>query len=123
MKTLNRMISLSLIVLIPAAIGIIWFLWNNGLMGDWGFESGYYGQFNRVKHVLEEMQNIQITNYWQHHDVTLEDFGFYIRVNDDQSLRIDFGENTEQMKEKDKKRIKTFIEEEIKKLLEQGRSG
>ena len=81
---------------------------------DIGAESGYYGQLNRVKHVLDEMPHVQVTNNWQHHDITLEDFGFSLVVNGVRSVRVDFWENSPQMKMRDKSRIREFIEEQIK---------
>ena len=92
----------------------LWFLWELGLLGNWGLESGYYGQFNRVKHVLEEMPNVEITDDWQHRDLTLEDFGFSLVVDEYQNAHINFYEGSPEMKMRDKTRIREFIEQEIK---------
>jgi hypothetical protein len=122
MKTILKKLSLSLLVIVPVAIAAMWFLWELGRFGDWGLESGYYGQFNRVKHVLDRMPNVQVTNQWQHHDVTMEDFGFFLLVDDRESVRVDFWENSDQIKERDKRKIRDFIEEEINKARTSGSS-
>ena len=93
----------------------LWFLWEVGLLGNWGLESGYYGQFNRVKHVLEEMPNVEITDDWQHNDLTIEDFGFSLVVDEYQNAHITFYEGSPEMKMRDKTHIREFIEQEIKK--------
>ena len=88
-------------------VGWLWLMWEIGELGDWGLESGYYGQFNRVKHVLEAIPHVQVANQWQHHDITLEDFGFYLVVSNDRSVRVDFWENSPQMEERDKAIVRT----------------
>jgi len=107
--------SLSLIVLVPMALVMLWFLWEIGRFGNWGLESGYYGHYNRVKHVIEKMPDVVITNHWQHHDITLEDFGFYLLVNQTNSVHVNFPENSTQMKERNKSALQFFIEQEIEK--------
>ena len=109
-----KKLSLSLLALVPFAVLALWCAWSWGMFPNIGAESGYYGQFNRVKHVLDEMPQLQVTNDWQHHDITLEDFGFYVVVNGAHSVRVDFWENSPQMKMRDKSRIREFIEEQIK---------
>ena len=119
MKLIHKklMVSLVAVALVLGLVGLgwLWLMWELGRFGDWGWESGYYGQYNRVKHVLEDMPSVQITNQWKHHDVTLEDFGFFLLVDNTNSVRVDFRENSPQMKERNKERIRAFIEEEIRK--------
>ncbi len=111
-----KKLSLSVIALLPFALLALWFGWSYGMFPDVGAESGYYGQFNRVKCVIEEdMPNVEITSNWQHHDITLEDFAFSLLVDGTQSIQITFPENSPQMKMRDKSRIREFIEEQIKK--------
>lgn len=57
------------------------------MVPDVGSELGYYGQFNRVKHVIEDMPDVRIVDHWKHRDVTLEDFGFTLLV--DESRKVD----------------------------------
>lgn len=115
MPDIWKKISLSLIVLIPMALATLWFMWELGRFGNWGVESGYYGHFNRVKHVIEKMPDVVITNQWLHHDVTLEDFGFYLLVNQTNSVQVNFWEHSAQMNERNKTAIRSFIEQEIEK--------
>ena len=122
LETIMKKLSLSLLVFVPAAIALFWFIWEIGGLGDRGLESGYYGRFNRVKHVLEHMPNVQVTNQWQHHDVTMEDFGFFLLVDGRDSVRVDFWENSDQMKERDKQRIQEFIQKEIRRARTSGSS-
>lgn len=112
MRVIWKKLSLSLLVLLPFAAGALWFAWELGAWGDGGWESGYYGQYNRVKHVIEEMPRLQITNTWKHHDVTLEDFGFFVLVDGSRSARVDFHENTAAMRERDRGRLRAYIEEQ-----------
>jgi hypothetical protein len=113
MKMLKRF--LKVFGVIVAIIGVVrlWLMWGLGEFGNWGLESGHYGQFNRVKHVLEDMPHVRITNDWRHHDIALEDFGFDLVVDGDRSIRVDFLENSPQMKMRDKARIREYIEEQI----------
>jgi hypothetical protein len=108
-------LSLAALLLVCCVLGVVWLwvMWEIGELGNWGLESGYYGQFNRVKHVLGEMPRVNITNDWQHHDITLEDFGFYLMVDGSRSVRVDFLENSPQMKLRDKTLIRKFVEEKI----------
>jgi len=118
MKLIWKKLSLSFaaVLLMCCVLGIVWLwlMWEIGELGNWGLESGYYGQFNRVKNVLETMPNVQITNSWQHHDITLEDFGFFLVVDGSRSARVDFWENSPQMKLRDKEQIREFIKQQIK---------
>jgi hypothetical protein len=113
MKLIWKKLSLSLMVLAPVAVAILWFLWELGRFGNWGLESGYYGQFNRVQHVIEAMSNVEITNSWMHEDISLEDFGFFLLVNGTNAVRVDFWENSPQMKERDKRRIWAYVDGQI----------
>jgi hypothetical protein len=102
------------IVALSMILFIVWGLWSTGQFGNWGLEWGYYGQFNRVKRVLEEMPNVQITDSWQHHDITLEDFAFSLLVDETRTLQVTFHENSPQMKVRDASRIREFMEEKIR---------
>ena len=112
---MKRFLQALAILVAVLAVAFLWLLWELGRFGNWDVEFGYYGHFNRVKHVLEEMPNVAITNDWQHHDVTLEDFGFYLVVDGEQSVQINFHENSPEMKMRNKSRIRDFIEKQIKK--------
>jgi hypothetical protein len=86
-----------------------------GIGGNVGAEVGYYGQFNRVKHVLQAMPNVEIVSDWKHHDLTLEDFGFVVLVNGSQRVHVMFHEGTPEMNETDKVRLRQIIELAIAK--------
>ena len=79
---------------------------------DYGVESGYYGQFNRAKHVIQEMPNVSIVDHWQHEDVSLEDFGFTLMVDGNRKVGVTFSENSPQMRMRNKKKIREFIQKE-----------
>lgn len=113
MKQLLKKLSLSLAVLAPAALAVVWCLWQLGRFGNWGLESGYYGQFNRVRHAIETMPHVEITNAWMHEDVTLEDFGFYLLVDGSREVRVDVFEGSPQMKERNRDRIREYVEQRI----------
>jgi hypothetical protein len=118
MRLIAKKVLLSLCATLAmlSALGVflLWIAWQYGnLFPDWDRESGYYGHFNRVKHVLQAMPNVQVTNHWQHKDVTLEDFGFFLLVDGTNSVRVDFWEGSVQMKERKKDRIRAFIQKKI----------
>ena len=113
MKMIFKKFGLTIMAILPFALLALWFGWSFGIFPDVGAESGYYGQLNRVKHVIESMPNVVIIDHWLHKDVTLEDFGFTIKVDGNRELNIQFWENTPQMKERSKDRLREFIQEEI----------
>ena len=81
-------------------IGVIALLWAYALgpfTSPW-IEFGYYGQFNQVQRIIRGIPELKITDDWQHHDITMEDFGFTVVHHDGPSFRIDFWENSPQMK-------------------------
>lgn len=81
---------------------------------NYGWEVGYYAQFNRVKNVIEHMKGITIIDHWQHKDVTLEDFGFTLLVDDfTNKIEVTFEENSPQMKLRKKQKIREFVQKEI----------
>jgi hypothetical protein len=54
------------------------------------FPPFYYADFNRARDHLSAVPGVQIIDDWQHHDITLEDCGFTVRVNGSEPVRIDF---------------------------------
>jgi hypothetical protein len=52
----------------------------------------YYRHFNRIKAKLEVLPDTKIVDSWQHQDITLEDFGFDLRVRQCPPIRLDFYE-------------------------------
>ena len=113
MKIILKKISLTLLALLPFAVLALWFGWSYGIIPDVGAESGYYGQFNRVKHVIEEMPDIAIVDHWQHKDITLEDFGFTLRLPDGKEVDINFYDNTPEKNERNRKRIREIIQKQL----------
>ena len=115
---MKRKTVFKIIVAVPAVVAVLvilfigWFAFYF-LLPDMGLEFGYYGQFNRVKHVIEDMPGTVIIDHWQHQDVTLEDFGFSVRLSDGRVVKIDFQENSPQMKERSKSRLRDFIQDQI----------
>ncbi len=59
-----------------------------GLIGSYQWDSaqnhgntfGYYGEYNGVSNALASIPGVTVTGGWHNHDVTLEEFGFDIRV-------------------------------------------
>jgi hypothetical protein len=80
---------------------------------DQGWEFGYYGQFNRVKHVIQDMPHVEIVGNSQHQDISLEDFAFTLLIDGGRQVSVTLSENSPQMKMRDKSRILKFIEEKI----------
>ncbi len=113
MKVTLKKRSLSLLVLLPFALFGLWFAWGIGIIPDLGLESGYYGQFNRVKHVIEDMSGVTIVDHWQHKDVSLEDFGFTLRLSDGSEVNVEFLDATPEKNERNQKRLRQIIEKQI----------
>jgi hypothetical protein len=76
-------------------------------------EFGYYGQFNRVKHVIKSMPNVRIVDCWQHRDLTLEDFGFTLLVDGIREVKVKFLDGSPEKKMRRKGRLREFIQEQI----------
>ena len=91
------------------AIGLLWAYAFGPFKSPW-IEFGYYGQFNQVKRIIHSIPELKITDDWQHHDITIEDFGFTVAHRDGPAFRIDFWENSPQMKLSRDADIKHFIE-------------
>src|SRR4051794_24315047 len=57
-----------------------------------GRESGYYGDFNRVKNALVSVPDVRISDVMMNRDVTLEKFGFELTKSSGKVIWITFGE-------------------------------
>ena len=57
-----------------------------------GFRFGYWGEFNRVKAVLENAPGMSITNTICNADISLEEFGFDLETDDGREISIFFEE-------------------------------
>jgi len=52
----------------------------------------YYRHFHRIKAKLEVLPDTKIVDSWRHEDITLEDFGFDLRIRQCPPIRLDFYE-------------------------------
>lgn len=52
----------------------------------------YFPDYYLIKLRLLTLDGVNITNEWRHDDVFLEDFGFYLSINNQFIIRIDFYE-------------------------------
>ena len=109
MKLILKKLSLSVLAVLPFVFLALWFGWTYGMVPDIDAESGYYGQFNRVKHVIEDMPNVHIIDHWKHRDVTLEDFGFTLLVDEIREVNIRFYDGTPEKNERRKSRLREII--------------
>jgi len=100
--------------------GFSWLAWELGALGNWGIESGYYGQFNRAKHIIEDMPGVTIVDTWQHPEIdTLEEFYFVVLVDGKHEAYVNFSFDSPQMHEKNRERLREFIKQEISADLPQ----
>lgn len=97
------------VVLLTAAL----LLYGIDRENNFGFEFGYYGQFNRFKGVIETIPNVEIVETWQHHDVSLEDFRFFLLIDGERKFQLNIYENNPIKKERSKAKIKAYIEQAI----------
>ncbi|RYD84981.1 MAG: hypothetical protein EOP84_03925 [Verrucomicrobiaceae bacterium] len=107
---MSRTWILSTTVAVPLAIGCLYaagiFF---GMAGGQTWTIGYYGKFNRVRKIIEKMPDVRITDSWQHHDITLEDFGFTIIAPSGALAKADFFENSPQMSFTRAEDIEAFV--------------
>jgi len=76
-------------------------------------EFGYYGQYNRVKHILEAMPNIMIVARWRHDDLTLEDFGFTLLMDGTRLVQVNVHETSLEMRTRRKGRLRELLQKQI----------
>jgi hypothetical protein len=67
-----------------------WYRWDSAQ--NRGFESGYFGEFNRVRHALDAIPGITVVDAGANHDLTLEEFEFHITTSRGQRLHLAFAE-------------------------------
>ena len=70
---------------------IAWYRWDSAQ--NRGYEIGYFGVFNRVRHALPQLPGVTIAREWANRDVTLEEFGFDIHTSTRKGLALDFQES------------------------------
>lgn len=63
------------------------------LFRNWGFELGYFGDFNRVGHALGRLPGVTITDSGYNGDVTLEEFTYEIKTQNGKTVELGFGES------------------------------
>ncbi len=76
-------------------------------------EFGYYGEFNQVQRLIREMPDVRIVDHWQHHDISMEDFGFTVRLGDGSARQVNFYENSAQMKLRRDDDIRSFLRKQL----------
>jgi len=90
----------------------VWF-WINLALPNYGWEFGYYGQFNRVKHVIEDMPRVQIVDHWVHEDISLEDFGYTLMVDGGRKVNVNFYDGTPEKSERSKSKLRAIIQAQV----------
>ncbi|MCE9614234.1 MAG: hypothetical protein K8T26_08155 [Lentisphaerae bacterium] len=102
-----------------STIGLL-HLWYIGDLGNWGLELGHYGQYNRVRHVLDAMPNVHMVSGELSQSAppkpVMHEFAFWLTVEgyDGPALRIEFKKGSPQMNMRNKTQIRTFILEQLK---------
>jgi hypothetical protein len=86
------------------AVGVIL-----GMAGGETWKIGYYGKFNRVHAVIEQMPDVRILDTWQHHDVTLEDFSFTVTSASGHITKVNFLEGSQPMKLSKRQDIEAYV--------------
>jgi hypothetical protein len=80
-----------------------------GMAGGATWKVGYYGTFNRVYSAIKQMPDVRIIDTWQHHDVTLEDFGFTVASPAGRPAKVNFLENSPEMKMRKREDIQAYV--------------
>lgn len=70
---------------------ILWYRWDSE--ENHGFTFGYYGQLNTVSNTLAQFPGVNILKCGYNADVTLEEFGFDVRIAGNRDLHIWFAED------------------------------
>ena len=80
---------LAALLFVATTVALIgWYGWDSSQ--NRGYEFGYYGDFNRVRHGLERIPRIAIKSEWANPDTVLEEFGFGIATNEGRVIQLDF---------------------------------
>jgi hypothetical protein len=79
------------------AVAALWAYAAVPITAPWA-EFGYYGKFNQVQRIINEIPGLTIVEHTQHHDVIMEDFSFTVANGDGAIMRIDFWENRPEMR-------------------------
>jgi len=82
----------ALLTIATVAAAVLYGLLTVGVGGNFGVEIGYYGQFNRVRRILDESTEWKVVKSWVHEDVSLEDFAFTLEDNRGERVQVDFRE-------------------------------
>ena len=84
---------------------------------NYGREFGYYGQFNRILHVIEDLPDVEVVEYWYNEDLTLEDFQYTIRVENKYRITIYFPDGSPEKYETDREKIREYVYQKINARL------
>jgi hypothetical protein len=109
--------------MLAISIGLLWGALHLGVGGDLGLEVGYYGQFNRVRHAIDEMPGVHIVDSWQHRDVTLEDFSFTVRETTGAPVEVRFLQGSPEMGERHPARIRAIVRKELATVRRSSAAG
>ena len=89
-----------------------------GCFGNWGFECGYYGDFNWASRVVETIPGVRITDAAMNQDVALEEFTLWLSCGETVQAPIEFAEDAPGRRERDEEELKTFV---LSKMAEKER--
>lgn len=88
-------------------------------LANYGQEFGTYGQYNRVVRLANELESYRVVNHGLNRDLDWRNLNhlnrFYVILKDDQNteFRIEFHEDTDEMKESDENVLKAIIKNKI----------
>lgn len=91
-----------------AAVLLLWCYALGPFEAEW-VEFGYYGQFNQVQRIIRSLPGLKIVDHWQHHDISIEDFGFQIEKAGGERRWVHFYEKSPQMRLHADRDIEQFI--------------
>lgn len=60
--------------------------------GRW-YHYGYWDEYLNISNALATLPGVYILGTWCNEDLTLEEFGFYLKVDGTESIHIDFSED------------------------------
>jgi len=95
---------------VSVGLTVFWMSWWIGGLGNWGLETGPYGDFNRAKHVIEDMPNVTIVEQSHSTPNLVESLGCSFALLVDGSREVWIGWGIDQARPRSRRGVRELIE-------------
>lgn len=106
------LVSILLFFAVALVAFILFYTWDS--KQNRGFRFGYYGQYNTVRNALEDLPGVSIVGWGYNQDVTLEEFVFTVRTDEDREIKLWFNE-ADPIRKMSGEKLSTALMEKIEK--------